>query len=156
MQIRPATLTESDFSRALKAFGAALDTQGLIVEPEGLAEFRDPFAFRSWDEFAPSAALLPRSVAEVQAIVRIANEHKVPLWTSSQGRNNGYGGAAPRVRGGVVLSLRRMNRILEVNEESAYALGAGSAVLRSVRSPQGHRLQVVDVRTGSRMGQHRR
>jgi 4-cresol dehydrogenase (hydroxylating) flavoprotein subunit len=122
MQIRPANLTESEFSRALKAFAAALDAQGLIVDPEALAQFRDPFSYQDWEEFAPSGALLPRAVPEVQAIVRIANEHKVPLWTSSQGRNNGYGGAAPRVRGSVVLNLRRMNRVLEVNEESAYAL----------------------------------
>jgi 4-cresol dehydrogenase (hydroxylating) flavoprotein subunit len=121
-QLRPATLSEPAFARALSAFKATLDTEGLITEPDALAQFRDPFAFRTWDEFAPSAALLPRSVEEVQAIVRLANEHQVPLWTSSQGRNNGYGGAAPRVRGGVVLNLRRMNRVLEVNEESAYAV----------------------------------
>jgi 4-cresol dehydrogenase (hydroxylating) len=65
---------------------------------------------------------MPDSVEEVQAILRIANEYRIPLWTSSQGRNNGYGGAAPRVSGAVVLSLRRMNRVLEVNEESATAL----------------------------------
>ena len=120
--IRPANLSAAAFDRARRAFAAAVDRDGCITDGEALAEFRDPFAPRAWDEFAPSVALLPRSVEEVQAIVRLANEHKVPLWTSSQGRNNGYGGAAPRVTGGVVLSLKRMNRVLEVNEESAYAL----------------------------------
>jgi 4-cresol dehydrogenase (hydroxylating) len=38
------------------------------------------------------------------------------------GKNNAYGGGAPRLRGSVVVSLRRMNRILEVNEELAYAV----------------------------------
>jgi 4-cresol dehydrogenase (hydroxylating) len=65
---------------------------------------------------------MPSSVEEVQAVLRVANEHKLPVWTSSQGRNNGYGGAAPRLSGPLVLSLRRMNRVIEVNEESAYAL----------------------------------
>jgi 4-cresol dehydrogenase (hydroxylating) len=54
--------------------------------------------------------------------VRIANRHGVPLWTHGQGRNNGYGGPAPRVRGSVIVSLRNMNRVLEINEECAYAV----------------------------------
>src|SRR6516165_9296006 len=40
----------------------------------------------------------------------------------STGKNLGYGGAAPVYSGSVVLDLKRMNRILEVNEENAYAL----------------------------------
>jgi 4-cresol dehydrogenase (hydroxylating) flavoprotein subunit len=54
--------------------------------------------------------------------VRIANEHSAPLWVFSQGRNNTYGGPAPRVRGSVIVNLRGMNRVLEVNEELAYAV----------------------------------
>ena len=38
------------------------------------------------------------------------------------GKNNAYGGPAPRVRGSVVVSMRRLNRVLEVNEELAYAV----------------------------------
>ncbi|MFF3876114.1 FAD-dependent oxidoreductase [Streptomyces sp. NPDC001978] len=58
----------------------------------------------------------------MQQIVRIAGELGVPLWTSSTGRNYGYGGSAPVVNGAIVLSLRRMNRILEIDEQGAYAL----------------------------------
>lgn len=52
----------------------------------------------------------------------MANESGVPLWTHSQGRNNGYGGPLPRVGGSINISLRRMNRILEINEDLAYAV----------------------------------
>jgi 4-cresol dehydrogenase (hydroxylating) flavoprotein subunit len=38
------------------------------------------------------------------------------------GKNNAYGGPAPRVRGSVVVSMRRLNRVLEVNEDLAYAV----------------------------------
>ena len=65
---------------------------------------------------------MPTSVEEIQAVLRVANEHKVPLWTHGTGRNNGYGGPAPRVRGSVIVSLRNMNRVLEINEECAYAV----------------------------------
>lgn len=111
-----------EFERALRKFQAVLEPECVLTAPADLAQFHDPFSFPGWTRFRPSAALLPSSVEEVQAILRIANEHKVPLWTSSQGRNNGYGGAAPRVDGAMVLSLRRMNRVLEIDEESAYAL----------------------------------
>jgi 4-cresol dehydrogenase (hydroxylating) len=118
----PSSLSSEAFDRALQGFGAVLGPEGLITDSAEVAGFRDPFSHRDWDEFEPSAVLMPASVEEVQAVLRIANEFRVPLWTSSQGRNNGYGGAAPRLRGGVVLSLRRMNRVLAVDEDSAWAL----------------------------------
>jgi 4-cresol dehydrogenase (hydroxylating) len=149
--------TAAALERALAAFAGVLDRDGVLVGENGVDQFRDPFAHRAWKQFQPSAALLPRSVEEVQAILRIANEHKVPLWTSSQGRNNGYGGAAPRVAGGVVLSLRRMNRVLEVNEESAYALvepGVRFFDLYDRLKAGGHKLwmSVPDLGWGSVLG----
>ena len=65
---------------------------------------------------------MPTTVEQIQAIVRIANEHKVPLWPHGQGKNNGYGGAAPRVKGSVIVSLRNMNRVLEIDEELGFAV----------------------------------
>lgn len=68
-----------------------------------------------------SLIVYPGSVPDVQAIVRLANKHKVPLWVCSIGRNLGYGGAAPRLRGSVVLYLgKRMDAVEEVNEDLAY------------------------------------
>ena len=45
------------------------------------------------------AGVAPASVEEVQAIVRLANEHKTPLWPVARGKNLGYGTAAPRMAG---------------------------------------------------------
>lgn len=115
-------IAPSAFDAARREFEAALGTDGVIANGTGLAEFRDPFAPPAGEWYEPGAVLLPTSVEEVQAILRIANVHKTPVWTHGQGRNNGYGGPAPRVSGSFVLSLRRMNKVLEVNEESAYAL----------------------------------
>lgn len=119
--LRPASMSAAAYDRALGALQQLLG-DGLRTDAGEVRGFRDPFAWREWNAFAPSAAVLPSSVEQVQGILRIANEFGLPLWTSSQGRNNGYGGAAPRVPGGVVLSLRRMNRVLEVDEDSAWAL----------------------------------
>jgi len=78
----------------------------VLTSQEDLREFRDPFWHLDWDDYEASAVVAPESVEEIQAIVRLANEHRVPLWTTSQGRNNGYGGSSPRVRGSVVVEVQ--------------------------------------------------
>lgn len=75
------------------------------------------------DYFVSSATVSPRNVPDVQAIVRLANDFEIPLWTFSLGRNVGYGGAAPRVPGSVSLDMgRNMSKILEVNVDGAFAV----------------------------------
>ena len=115
-------LSEEALTSALDAFGSAIGSDAVLSDEDELREFRDPFAFATWDDYTASAVLMPQTVEEVQAIVRIANEHGVPLWTHAAGMNNGYGGPAPRLKGSVLVSLRNMNRVLEINEESAYAV----------------------------------
>ena len=111
----------------------------MLTDEDELREFRDPFAYAGWNDYTASAVVMPETVEEIQEIVRIANEHRVPLWTHSQGRNNGYGGPAPRVtRLRDRLSLRRMNRVLEINEElratrSSSRASAGSTSTRRSR-----------------------
>ena len=92
--------------RALQAFRDVVGSEHVLTDPAQLREFRDPFWHADWDDYEACAVVQPDSVEEIQAIVRLAGEHRVPLWTTSQGRNNGYGGSSPRVRGSVVLNLR--------------------------------------------------
>ncbi|KAL4934671.1 vanillyl-alcohol oxidase [Aspergillus undulatus] len=83
----------------------------------------DPHHILEQDYFLASAVVAPRDVSDVQVIVRHANKLSFPLWPISIGRNSGYGGAAPRVSGSLVLNMgENMNRILEVNVEGAYCL----------------------------------
>ena len=117
-----SVISANDLSRALDGFAAAVGAEHVLTDDASLREFRDPFAFETWDDYTASAIVMPDSVEEIQEIVRIANERKIPLWTHSTGRNNGYGGPAPRVKGSVILSLRRMNRVLEIDEELGYAV----------------------------------
>jgi len=115
-------VSEEALATALDAFRSALGPNAVLAGEDELREFRDPFAHPTWDDYTASAVLMPQTVEEIQQIVRIANERKVPLWTHATGMNNGYGGPAPRVKGSVIVSLRRMNRVLEINEDSAYAV----------------------------------
>lgn len=62
----------------------------------------------------------PSNTPDVQVIVRWANKHKIPIYPMSMGRNIGYGGAAVRVPGSVLVDLgRRMNKVLEIDADNA-------------------------------------
>ncbi|MGC2333367.1 MAG: FAD-dependent oxidoreductase [Candidatus Acidiferrales bacterium] len=122
-RVLPPGVSSDAFERALDAFARAIGDEWVVRAEERLSEYRDPFAFRSSDpaDYAPAAAVKPMSVEEIQAIVKIASEYKIPLWTVSRGKNLGYGGPAPRVSGSVTLDLGRMKK-LEINEELCYAV----------------------------------
>ncbi|TFF34155.1 FAD-binding oxidoreductase [Pseudomonas sp. RIT623] len=63
---------------------------------------------------APSAIVFPKSIDQVQAIVRWANRHKVALVPS--GGRTGLSGAAVAAHGEVVVAFDYMNQILAFNE----------------------------------------
>ena len=119
----PPDVNEEQFEAALTLFRNAIGTEWVVSDPATLAKFLDPYPIKGQEHFVPSAVLSPGSVEEVQAIVRIANETRVPISPISTGKNNGYGGSSPRLSGAVVVNLgQRMNRILEINERFGYAL----------------------------------
>jgi glycolate oxidase len=67
----------------------------------------------------PDVVVLPRSTDEVAAIVRWANARGLPV--TPRGAGTGLAGGATPERGGVVLSVNRMNRILSVDADRMFA-----------------------------------
>jgi 4-cresol dehydrogenase (hydroxylating) flavoprotein subunit len=66
------------------------------------------------------AILRPADTAQVQACLRIATEHRVPVYPVSGGRNWGYGSRVPPGDGSVLMDLGRMNRVVAHDEQLAY------------------------------------
>ena len=91
-------VSEEALAAALDAFRSVLGPDAVLAGADELREFRDPFAYATWDDYTASAVVMPRRSRRSRQIVRIANEHRVPLWTHGAGKNNGYGGPAPRVK----------------------------------------------------------
>lgn len=121
----PAGIGAEAFAEALQEFANIVGRNFVFASEEDLALYEDsytPFVAERDLELVPSAAVAPATVEEVQAIVRAANRHKIPLYPISTGRNLGYGGAAPTYSGSVIVDLKRMNRILDVSESEAYVL----------------------------------
>ncbi|KAJ5192166.1 hypothetical protein N7449_008308, partial [Penicillium cf. viridicatum] len=88
-----------------------------------LPKEHDMFYILEKEHFLASAVVCPGSAEEVGEIVKLANQFLTPLWPVSIGRNLGYGGSAPRLRGSIVLDLgARMNRVLEVSNRDCTCL----------------------------------
>jgi glycolate oxidase len=64
--------------------------------------------------------VFPGTTEEVAAVVRICAERRIPL--VPRGGGTGYTGGSVPTRGGVVVSLERMNRILEIDEANLVAV----------------------------------
>src|SRR5215212_314423 len=65
----------------------------------------------------PAGVVYPASTAEVQTIVRLANEHRLPLYAISTGENRGLGLKSPMRQGSLIVDVgKRMNRILEIDD----------------------------------------
>jgi (+)-pinoresinol hydroxylase len=120
----PPGITQKTFASALGEFEAVVGREWVFTSDDDLELYRDAYSpfWSEADERVASAAVAPLTVEQVQAVLRIANTHRIPLYPISTGRNLGYGGAAPVYSGSVVLDLKRMNRILEVNERNATCL----------------------------------
>jgi glycolate oxidase len=94
---------------------AIVGRRGLISSPEelhtyecdGLTNFR----------VMPRAVLLPNSTEQVQEVVRICHCERIPF--VARGSGTGLSGGALPVENGIVISLARMNRILEVDFANA-------------------------------------
>ncbi|HXW62772.1 MAG TPA: FAD-binding protein [Candidatus Acidoferrales bacterium] len=120
----PPGVSPSDFAKAINKFEEVVGKPWVFTADEDVALYRDPYSpfLGEPDELFASAAVAPDDVEQVQKVVRIANEYNIPIYPVSTGKNLGYGGSAPVLSGSVVLDLKRMNRVIEVNEENAYAL----------------------------------
>src|SRR6478609_4485942 len=118
----PPGVGAAAFAAALAEFRQVLGPEWVFTSDDDRASYLDPFAIGDRNDHATAAVLAPADTEQLRAVLRIATRHKVPLWPVSMGKNFAYGTAAPAIKGTVVLDLKRMNRILEINEDLGYAL----------------------------------
>lgn len=82
------------------------------------AESLDKYAHDETENlhFLPGVVIKPRTAEEISAIMRICNEHHIPV--TPRGAGTGLSGGALPHRGGVLLSMERMNSILGIDERN--------------------------------------
>ncbi|MGA2097443.1 MAG: FAD-linked oxidase C-terminal domain-containing protein, partial [Candidatus Acidiferrum sp.] len=99
-----------------------LDELRQIVGPRGLITSHEELHTYDTDALTnirvlPQAVLLPSSTEQVQAILRLCHRERLPF--VARGAGTGLSGGALPVADGIVISLARMNRILEVDLPNA-------------------------------------
>lgn len=116
----PPGLDRASFDAALGELRKELGEDKVLATALDRQTYLDPYAPGSGLDHESCGALTPTTVEEVQAIVGVANAHKLPLWPVARGRNLGYGGAAPVLAGTAIVDMTRMNRILDVDAGFAH------------------------------------
>ena len=102
-----------------------LEVLAEIVGPEYVSDAPEEKYIYSMDPGTmpacePDIVVMPGSTEEVQKIVQAANARRVPLVPLGAGLV--LSGLSRALKGGIVLDMKRMNRIVEINEVSRYAL----------------------------------
>ncbi len=73
-----------------------------------------------YGKYLPEAVVKTTQVAEVSALVKYCNEQKIPI--TPRGAGTGLCGGCVALKGGIVLSLEKMNRILEIDHQTLTAV----------------------------------
>ncbi|EJT98909.1 vanillyl-alcohol oxidase [Dacryopinax primogenitus] len=131
LPVLPPDVDRPTFNAAIQELREGLGEEWVVLNTEELDDgwyMEHPnthdahHVFPPWD-LVSSGVCYPSSTADVQLIVRWANKYLIPIHPISLGRNFGYGGAAPRVRGSLIIDLgKRMNRVLKLDGENCSAL----------------------------------
>jgi glycolate oxidase len=69
-------------------------------------------------EALPEAVVRPQNAEQVQALMRYVNSEKIPV--IPRGSGSGMCGQVVPIRGGIILDMKGMNRILEINPQDGY------------------------------------
>ncbi|HET7432332.1 MAG TPA: FAD-linked oxidase C-terminal domain-containing protein [Nocardioides sp.] len=102
------TVSQELSTAALEELRAALPGDAVLTEPDAMEKYRHDWS-RDPSAGTPVAVVRARDAGEVQAAVRWAASHRVPV--VPRGAGSGLSGGSSAVDGGIVLSLERMTAI---------------------------------------------
>jgi len=118
------------------------DLTRIVGKENILADLKDLISY-SYDatmrQELPDVIVFPHSTSEVQAIMKLAHQEKIPAVPRGAGTNLS-GGTIP-VKGGIIIEISRMNRILEINTANRRAVvepGVVNLDLQNVLAPLGY------------------
>ncbi len=95
-----------------------VDKEHVSILPEELYIYS--FDLGTAEPRRPDYVVCPQSVEQIQEIIRLANRERIPVVPLGAGLS--LAGLAVPLKGGILLDLKRMDRIIEVNEKARYAV----------------------------------
>src|SRR3989475_9542715 len=108
------TLTASGKGEIRRVLGAIVGAGAVLSDPDELLVYESDglTLFRALADFV----VFPTSAEHVAAVVRLANRAELPF--VARGAGTGLSGGCLPAEGGIVLSMMRMNRVLEVDYDN--------------------------------------
>ncbi|MDD5083042.1 MAG: FAD-binding oxidoreductase [Dehalococcoidales bacterium] len=125
-------------SQYQKITGSIINQLSAIVGQENIITDEAAMEDYSRDEmpllkpYSPQAVVKPADNREIAEVMKLANREKVPV--TPRGGGTGLSGGCIPIYGGIVLSLERMNRILEIDEENFVAVTEAGVTLTDLYS----------------------
>ena len=106
--------SDKDFQIPVGAFQSIVGAEFVFNDTETISAFAKDETEDLF--FAPDLVIKPKTTAEIAAIMKVCNSHKIPV--TPRGAGTGLsGGALPRF-GGIVLSTERLNSIIEIDSQN--------------------------------------
>jgi glycolate oxidase subunit GlcD len=109
---------------------AALGTESVLLDPDVTAAYARDQAMLA-EAGTPAAVVLPRSTAEVVAVMQVASRHGVPV--VPRGAGSGLAGSSNAVDGAITLVMTRMDAVLEVAPADRLAVVQPGVVNKALR-----------------------
>lgn len=81
--------------------------------------------------FPPHVVVKPATVEEVSAVMKLANEHQIPI--TPIGARTGLSGGALSIYGGIGLSMERFNKILKIDEQNLQVIVEPGVITQVIR-----------------------
>jgi len=103
-------------SRLLRDLTGQVGEAHVLARPADLAAYAFDAFGASGERHMPDAVAFPASTEEVSGVVQVCAHHGAPV--VPRGAGTGYAGGAVPLRGGVVLNLARMNRVLGADPDA--------------------------------------
>jgi glycolate oxidase len=103
--------------KIIESLRQLVDAEDLLMDAESLEKYGQ-------DEtedllYKPEVVLRPKTVPEISEIMKLANANLIPV--TVRGAGTGLSGAALPIFGGIVLSMERFNKILQIDERNLQA-----------------------------------
>ena len=119
----PEGVEQKKFDEAVTRLENIVGAEWVFTDADTeLQPYLDRMSARPPEYRVPSAAVSVESIEQLREVLAVARRYQLPVWPTGNGRNWAYGGPAVKQSGYVHLDMKRMNRILEVNEELAYCV----------------------------------
>lgn len=104
-------------SSVLDKLNEILNKENVFIDADNLEKYgqdeTEDFVFK------PEVVLKPKSVEQISAVMKLANEFRIPV--TARGSGTGLSGGALPIHGGIIISMEKFNNILSIDERNLQA-----------------------------------